>query len=1087
MSKRVSLDMDGEAGAPRRSMQSSRTRADSSAFVQTMVSTPESPADPKQQQQQQPFSPRRADRQRFVLTDPVAFRYLEEDPSVDVLARRETLRGYECYIVEQWACSRTHPTFVITTYTGDPTHSVKVGVLSVPTDGSAWSPRLRVYYKALSQYHARRKETPYGFLMITNLSGFPSSLSVVSVPDGDVKAHRELFVVNEDLKRLGCSGRVSLTLTPPSGATQAKFHQLYRTSDKIALNAAVVELVKLCQVALSLFDKLDALYADGLLCDITEKAITDWWVEIGTDYYNMEPHDGILGPTTVAALLGLLIGARNRLNAYGAPVAKDVFDVEATKRGIAYFQKSQRLAKTRRLDRTTLDRLQRATAKAAAGEGQWSSMMPRAVKSTVAELSGKGGEMVMEMMNAGRDKAGIADVETVDIERFAQLVYGERMKWLWAGKPRKSGFASATGVGTGTGSEFLAARKYPGLDGEIGDGPYASGAHLVFREGEGEKEGTYAWERRRKESGADDREKESGAEEKERDSLRKKRYAASVSAASAAAAAGIPAAAATGKHGYETHVRSVSEQRQRQDAERDERDERDEQDDKDNERERDRDGRRDKEKDQGGRSKKTALRRRFKGAVGFRGHQHGKHSKDASASGLHDIGNEGSEASGLQRMDTVGSVFTDAPQSPAIGAGPEDSILSPTSQQQDTSATTGGPDGAIPTKFTKVMTETPQASDSTLFRDLPPHPTTATTAEDATPPNASDSSRPPTAPSSVAGPSTSGDTAASRGQGPSGNARFIPDANADADFDDILPRVPIPAPPGVNPAKAVQRHVQAAAAAGTGPLLRRTVSATGWDEWYGEGRSEERWGRRLSFSVAEEAVLRWADIGLGEDEAVAAEADDDAGSAASANAVAEKQEGSGAGDSATKAEKAKKDAAIRLALTRLGDRQSLRLRGSLAQLSVSLAPHLAALLAQTSELADQASRDAIDLSSIYTARLQAFHTAEGDAVALLGRERDGANEAVRELEGLSAKLEYEVEGLRGKVEDVEAGVEELERGVRTVEGKVGEVVGEVRGARNGKEKRRNRNGNANMERGAEEREGWLHWGMRMLTGVGHAP
>ncbi|KAF2268196.1 Sin3 complex subunit [Lojkania enalia] len=375
-----------------------------------------------------------AGHQRFVLTDHVAFRYLEEDPSATVLTRRQQLEGYEIYLVEQWACSRTHPTFLITTYTGDPKDTVVAGVLSVPTDESTWSPQLKLYFKALHQYHARPKETTFGTLMITNLSSFPSSLTVILVPEGDIKKHRELFFVNENLKRLGCSGRSGIKLAPPSSATVAKFHQLYRTSDKIPSNSAVIELVKLCQVALVMFGKLQAEYADGLLCDITEKAINDWWVEFGAEHYNVEPHDGILGPTSVAALLGMLMGARNRLSAYNAPVAKDVFDIESTKRGIAYFQKSQRIQKTRRLDRQTLERLRRATAKAASKEG-WA--VPRALKSTVAELGGKGGEMVMGMVGAG-DKAGIADIETVDIDRFIELVQGERPKWLWYGKPRKT-------------------------------------------------------------------------------------------------------------------------------------------------------------------------------------------------------------------------------------------------------------------------------------------------------------------------------------------------------------------------------------------------------------------------------------------------------------------------------------------------------------------------------------------------------------------------------------------------------------------------------------------------------------------------
>lgn len=372
--------------------------------------------------------------QRFVLTDSVAARYLEDDPKTTVLARRQKIEGYEIYLVEQWACSRSHPTFLITTYTGNPSDVVLATIISVPSDEAEWSPQMRLLFKSLTEYHARRKETPYGTLMITNLSGFPSSLTVIPIPGGDMKKYREIFFVNENLKRMGCSGRLGIKLAPPSSATEAKFHQLYRTSEKIPFNASVIELVKLCQVALILFGKLEPEYADGLLCDLTEKAINDWWLEHGAEYYTVEPHDGILGPTTVAALLGMLMGSRNRLSACNAPVSKDVFDIENTKRGIAHFQKSQHLPRTRRLDRQTLDKLRRSTAKAASKEG-WA--VPRAFKSTVAELGGKGGEMVMGMVGAGQ-KDGIAEVETVDIDQFVELVRGGHAKWLWHGKPRKS-------------------------------------------------------------------------------------------------------------------------------------------------------------------------------------------------------------------------------------------------------------------------------------------------------------------------------------------------------------------------------------------------------------------------------------------------------------------------------------------------------------------------------------------------------------------------------------------------------------------------------------------------------------------------
>ncbi|KAH8682367.1 hypothetical protein BX600DRAFT_448369 [Xylariales sp. PMI_506] len=392
------------------------------------------PIDPKQEVILETTPLPAPNRRHLVFADPVAFRFLQDDTCVSVVERKGKLCGYELYLVEQWACSRQSPTLVIVTYTGDETHHVVVSVLSVPEDESAWSPRLRFYFKAIQQYHARPKVTPLGELMVTNLSSFPSALTVISVPDGDIKEHRQEFIVNENLKRLGCSGRSAMNLAEPTGAAKAKFSQLYKTSEKVAFSEAVVELIKLCQVALFIFGKLEQEYIDGLLCDVTETAVGNWWIEFGSEYYNVEPTDGILGPTTVVALLGLLMGARNRLSYYGAPIAKDVFDIDATKRGISYFQKSQKLERTRRLDRQTLHKLHGVTAKAAAGEG-WG--VQKAVKSTVTEIGGKRGEIVLGMVG-GRDKGGIGDIETLDLDKFISLAHGERAKWLWFGKPRRT-------------------------------------------------------------------------------------------------------------------------------------------------------------------------------------------------------------------------------------------------------------------------------------------------------------------------------------------------------------------------------------------------------------------------------------------------------------------------------------------------------------------------------------------------------------------------------------------------------------------------------------------------------------------------
>lgn len=268
--------------------------------------------------------------------------------------------------------------------------------------------------------------------MVTNLSSFPSALTVVPVPDGNVRKHRQDFIVNEDLKRMGCSGRSALSLSPPADASQTKFHQLFRTSDRIPFFTTVIEVVRLCQIALTLFERLKPEYADGLLCDITERGINDWWTQFGTEFYNDEPNDGVLGPMTVAALLGMVLGARNRLSSCGAPAPKDAFDIPQLKKAIYHFQRQQRIPRTRRLDRQTMDRLQKATMKNGAGTSGDIFAVPRAIKSTVVDLGGRA-------VGSTSNKVESSAMETTDIEKFVQHLSGDTCKFLWQGKqPKKS-------------------------------------------------------------------------------------------------------------------------------------------------------------------------------------------------------------------------------------------------------------------------------------------------------------------------------------------------------------------------------------------------------------------------------------------------------------------------------------------------------------------------------------------------------------------------------------------------------------------------------------------------------------------------
>jgi hypothetical protein len=289
-----------------------------------------------------------------------------------------------------------------------------------------------VYFDAIKLYNARPKQTSLGIMMVTNLSSFPSALTVVPVPNGDVKQHRIPFIVNEDLKRMGCSGRSALSLSPPTDASRTKFHQLYRTCDRIPFDTAVIQLVHLCQLALMLFDKLrrHPMHADGLLCDVTEKGIRDWWAEFGTDFYNVEPNDGTLGPTTVSALLGMLMGVRNRLGLCSSvTVPKDAFDFPLFEKAILQFQRQQRLERSGRLDRITMDRLQKTTVKS--GPSADIFAVPRAIKSTVVDLSARA-------VGSSSGPSDATAVETVDIGRFVRSLSGESAKFLWYGKPRKT-------------------------------------------------------------------------------------------------------------------------------------------------------------------------------------------------------------------------------------------------------------------------------------------------------------------------------------------------------------------------------------------------------------------------------------------------------------------------------------------------------------------------------------------------------------------------------------------------------------------------------------------------------------------------
>lgn len=823
-----------------------------------------------------------------------------------LIERKKVLRGYELYLVEQWACSRQSPTLVIVTYTGDPNHSVVVGVLGIPEDQKEWSPRLRVYFKAIQQYHARPKDTELGELMVTNLSSFPSALTVIAIPDGDIRAHRQIFIINENLKRLGCSGRSGMTLSDPTPATQAKFLQLYKTSDKIPFFQSVLELVRMCQIALYIFGTLEQEYIDGLLCDLTETAINNWWTETGSEYHNIEPTDGILGPTTVAALLGTLMGARNRLSYYGAPITKDVFDLDNMKKGIGSFQKAYKLERTRRLDRQTLLRLHSVTAKAAAGEGGWG--VQKAVKSTVAEIGGKRGELVIGMVG-GKEKAGIGDIETTDLDKFISLAYGERAKWLWHGKARRTAsepqddsMADASGLLFGKeskddlpGSQGTASRRTLSMPLEevVDDPPRKEDAQIVYQ------------------STAPASTSSMADPPGDRDQLRKavfKSVAGKVNDA---------------RSGF-------------------------------------------------GRIRDAV-------GTGLRGHV-SRPSKDegpwdlGGASGNHtpSVATLAQSSASVSSPMVMGRAFT--------WKNKPEEYLNAFKKERDAGIASSAPGHVLlpigsESRIPKVVSK----SDPDSVKSITPEPARDQAQEEEIRKELVDND-----------PSVAGSV---------------------IDESDLQ-----------GPLLSAERssHI---------PLtcLQRRHSITAFSNTSTQPFDEKRWPRRLSFSAAEEAILRWEEL---------------AGSFDYPDTL----------DTYS---------ALRFELASAEIARSLYV--SLASLQHQAAPWASSKIDAVEALDAYYSQQHDDLQAMYHQLSEAYTQLKQHSAGMLSEERAGLTEAVKDVEVLVAKLEYEINALVSKVKDVEDGVAQFEVQVEEVERRAAELKSVL------------------------ETESWLHWFVRTLTGIGTGP
>ena len=122
-----------------------------------------------------------------------------------------------------------------------------------------------------------------------------------------------------------------------------------------------------------------------------------------------------------------------------------------------------------------------------------------------------------------------------------------------------------------------------------------------------------------------------------------------------------------------------------------------------------------------------------------------------------------------------------------------------------------------------------------------------------------------------------------------------------------------------------------------------------------------------------------------------------------------------------------------------------------------------ALKAAVEGIDEHYAREQEDLQNLYYQLSEAYHRVKQSSSELIAEERAHVTEAIKEVEVLVARLEYEINGLVSKVDDVEDGVRLFERQVEDVEKRAEELKRTL------------------------ETEGWAHWFVRTLTGIGTGP
>ncbi|TPX45991.1 hypothetical protein SeMB42_g02777 [Synchytrium endobioticum] len=276
-------------------------------------------------------------------------------PQINLIEPRTYLPGFCLYVQLDWLISRDHIGNSFLCYTGDSSQSVKVAILELdPT--AAHEPVLQRIFSEYERDALATKRTQLGVAVCAQPDMFgDAAVQCVLIPDGDYEANIDNLYVNVNLKRFGCGERSILTCRPPTQVVKDKFYQLYSIDPNSApINAAVVTLARTVQRALFVFAMFrDETWIDGLVCDMTLRALQQFYSEMGPfdDYDTEEGH--WCDPVLFAAVLGALASLRFKLSTTGTNTRDPFLEPLAFRNQIETFQRQHGLPSTGLLDQAT--------------------------------------------------------------------------------------------------------------------------------------------------------------------------------------------------------------------------------------------------------------------------------------------------------------------------------------------------------------------------------------------------------------------------------------------------------------------------------------------------------------------------------------------------------------------------------------------------------------------------------------------------------------------------------------------------------------------------------------------------------------